>query len=377
MSTTVALDDDQQEIRDGARRFLENEYPIATVREIMEQGDAAGIGGWAAIAELGWAGIAVAEGQGGAGYGDVERVVLMEEMGRFLLPGPFFSSAVLAADVLETLAAAGAAVAEELLGRVIEGEIRATVVAGGDLVASADLAGALLSAGSDGSSSVSGDGGIVLDGGTADVFVVAARLPEGGIGVFAVRGAADGVAREPAPLVDETRRSATVTFDGSAAEPLDVGVADVELALSRALQRSAVALAAEQVGGARQALDMTIAYLCDRQQYGVPIGTFQALKHRAADLGVTIDAARQSVLEAADALSGDDPAATTRAVSAAKAAASDAYVETGSAAIQLHGGIGFTQESDIGLYYKRAIVDAAILGSSDLHRERVAVSLGL
>jgi alkylation response protein AidB-like acyl-CoA dehydrogenase len=377
MSTTVALDDDQQEIRDGARRFLENEYPIATVREIMEQGDDAAVDGWSAIAELGWAGIAVAEAQGGAGYGDVERVVLMEEMGRHLLPGPFFSSAVLAADVLEALAAAGSTAAQELLGRVIEGEVRATVVAGGDLLAAADPAGAVLRAGADDSSTVSGDGGLVVDGGTAEVFVVAARLPEGGTGVFGVQGDAGGITRTAAPLVDETRRAATVTFDGSAAQPLDAGVQDVEAALAHALRRSAVALAAEQVGGARQALDVTIAYLCDRQQYGVAIGTFQALKHRVADLGVAIDAARQSVLEAADALSGDDAEATTRAVSAAKAAASDAYVETGSAAIQLHGGIGFTQESDIGLYYKRAILDAAILGSSDLHRERIAVSLGL
>ncbi|HEX4108786.1 MAG TPA: acyl-CoA dehydrogenase family protein [Solirubrobacteraceae bacterium] len=366
-TTTVTLTADQDEIRDVARRFLDTEYPLGTVRELMA-GEGLSGEAWAGIAEMGWAGIAVAEELGGAGYGDVERVVLMEEMGCSLLPGPFLSSAVLASDLLSALGAV------ERLVPLIAGERRATVVAAGDLHGGDSVAGAVRA---EGTSTLHGRGGLVLDAHEADELLVAAALEDdGGVGVFAVAGDAQGVQRTPRALVDETRRAALITFDGAAAERLGDG--DQSELLRGALERSTVALAAEQVGGARQALEITLAYMRDRHQFGVPIGSFQALKHRACDLGVAVQTARETVLFAVDALAlENDRVGAARAVSAAKAAASDTFVKVTTEGIQLHGGIGFTQECDIGLYYKRAVVSAAVLGSSIDHRARLAASFDL
>lgn len=369
MTTTVRLSPEQDEIRGVARSFLEARYPSDRVRELMQDPTGFEQSDWEEIAELGWTGIAVPEEQGGAGYSVVERCLLLEEMGRVLFPGPYLSSAVLAADAV-SLAGAGEA-ASELLAGIVAGSVRATLVAGGDLGAGGESG---LRARRDGDGHrLDGSGGISLDAGSAAVLVAVAAVDDGGLGLFAVDADADGVAREPAALIDETRRFAAVELANAPARRLDGGVAAGPIAL--ALDRAAVSLAAEMVGGARKAIEMTVAYMHEREQFGGPIGRFQALKHRLADLHVRVDAARESVYAAADAIATGQAAQIPMLAAAAKHAAGTAYVATAADAIQLHGGIGFTEEHDIGLHYKRALVGAELLGASADQVERIASGL--
>src|SRR5581483_6922158 len=261
MAVTVDLTAEHDEIRSVARRFLEKEYPSARLRALA--GSAAGWepADWEQIAELGWPAISLPETYGGVGYGMAERCLLLEEMGRVLLPGPFLASAVLAADLVA---------------------LPATVVAAGDLYAGADATGAITATNGDGGWSLSGRGGLVLDAGIAEVLIVVARLA-GGVGVFAVGSGTDGVGIRPVDLVDRTRRVAAVEFSGAGAVRLDAA-AGTAAGVAAALQRGTVSLAAEMVGGAQRCLDLTLDYLKARHQFGRPIGSFQALKHRCADL---------------------------------------------------------------------------------------------
>jgi alkylation response protein AidB-like acyl-CoA dehydrogenase len=293
-------------------------------------------------------------------------------MGRALYSGPYLSSAVLAADAL-LLAADGELAAEDLAG-IGDGSVRATLVAAGDLNGGPDVAGALTATAAGDAWTVSGDGGLVLDGGTAQLLVVAARVDGGNVGLFAVDPDAPGVSRDAAPTIDETRRTATIEFDGAPARRLDRGGPTAE-SLRLALDRGAISSAAETVGGARQAIEMTVAYMHEREQFGGPIGRFQALKHRLADLHVLIDAAREGVYNAADAVEAGDASQVPMAAAAAKSAASEGYALATAEAVQLHGGIGFTEEHDIGLYYKRALVGVPLLGTPLAHRGRIAAGL--
>jgi alkylation response protein AidB-like acyl-CoA dehydrogenase len=365
MSTTVILTPDQDEIRSVARRFLEDHYSSEQLRARLAQEP--GASRWSEIVELGWAGIALEEERGGAGYGFVERCLLLEEMGRVLLPEPFLSSAVLAADAL---AAAGTDAADELLAAIVAGSARATLVAAGDLLGGADAAAGIAARGEGEEASLSGPGGLVIDGLEAGVLVVAGAAPDGGTGLFSVEGDGPGVARTPVALVDATRRVAEVSFDNAPARRLDAGGAG-EL-LARVLDRGAISLSAEMVGGAQRCLDLTLQYMQERKQFGVFIGTFQALKHRLADAYVEVESARELVYLAADVVQGGDAASVPLAAAAAKAAASDCYVKVAGEAIQLHGGIGFTAEHDVHLFYKRALVSAQALGTAPGHRERLA-----
>jgi alkylation response protein AidB-like acyl-CoA dehydrogenase len=367
MSTTVTLSADQAEIRSVARRLLEARYPSERLRALAGKDDGWDPETWGEVVELGWPAIAIAEDQGGAGYGMAERALLLEEMGRVVAPIPYLSSAVLAADAL---AAVGSPDADDLLARIAAGEVRASLVAAGDLNARRDTAGDVTESGG----SLNGSGGIVLEAAAADVLVVAAASADGSVGLFAVDGDAHGVERAPCDLIDETRRWATVSFANARARRLDTG-GGVEEDLVHALARSSIALAAEMVGGAERCLQMTIEYAKDRQQFGVPIGSFQAIKHRLADLSVLVEAARESVYLGADALDSGEMDQLPACASAAKSAASDAAVKAAAETIQPHGGIGFTWEHDAHLYYKRALVDARMLGDAADHRERLGAHL--
>jgi alkylation response protein AidB-like acyl-CoA dehydrogenase len=369
MTTTVTLSPEQDEIRGVARSFLEARYPSDRVRELMKTPAGFEQSDWEEIAELGWTGIAVPEEQGGAGYSVVERCLLLEEMGRVLFPCPFLSSAVLAADAL-ALAGEGEAAAELLPG-VVDGSTRATLVAGGDL--GAGPGSTLRASAQGGEYELSGNGGLTLDGASAELLLAVAALEGGELALFAVDPGAEGVARNPAALIDETRKAAVLEFERAPARRLDAGGGAEPLALVR--DRGAVALSAEMVGGARRAIEMTVAYMHEREQFGGPIGRFQALKHRLADLHLRIDAARQSVYAAADAIAAGDAGQVPMQAAAAKYAAATGYVSATAEAIQLHGGIGFTEEHDIGLFYKRALVSAEILGSPADQVERIAVGL--
>lgn len=369
MTTTVTLSPEQDEIRGVARSFLEARYPSDRVRELMKTPAGFAQSDWEEIAELGWTGIAVPEEQGGAGYTVVERCLLLEEMGRVLFPCPFLSSAVLAADALALAGEGGAAT--ELLPGVVDGSTRATLLVGGDLGSSPSSA--LLASAQGEEYALSGNGGLTLDAHTAELLVVVAALEGGELALFAVDPSAEGVSRNPVATIDETRKTAVVEFERTPARRLDRGASGEQIAL--ALDRAAVALAAEMVGGARRAIEMTVAYMHEREQFGGPIGRFQALKHRLADLHVRIDAARLSVYAAADAIAAGEIEHVPMLAAAAKYAAATGYVTTTAEAIQLHGGIGFTEEHDIGLYYKRALVSAETLGAPADQVERIAVGL--
>lgn len=370
MTTTVMLNSDQEEIRGVARSFLRARFPSDRIRELLATEDGFDGASWGEISELGWLGIAVPEERGGAGYSFVERCLLLEEMGRVLCPDPYLSSAVLAADALALVATEEAG--NELLAGIVAGSTRATLVAAGDLLAESAPGGAVRASGA--GDRLDGDGGLVLDGASAELLIVVAALAGGGLGLFAVDPAADGVRRVPAPTVDESRRTARVEFEGAAARRLDAGE-QTEERVAELLDRGAISLAAEMVGGAQQALEMTIAYMNEREQFGRPIGAFQALKHRVADLYVTNDAAREGVYAAADVAVDRQLEQLPMAAAVAKRAASRAYCLTAGEAIQLHGGIGFTEEHDIGLHYKRAVVSAATLGTPLAHLERIAAGL--
>ena len=378
MTVTVDRAAEHEEIRSVARRFLEKEYPSTRLRTLAETDHGYEAPDWAKIAELGWPAISLAEEYGGVGYGMAERCLLLEEMGRVLLPGPFLSSAVLAADLI---ALAGTeAHRATLLPSIADGSLLATVVAAGDLAAGSDPAGSVTaSVALDGAYSLSGRGGLVLDAAAAELLVVVARLGDGSLGVFAVGAGADGVYLRPVDIVDRTRRLATVEFTGAGASRLDgdgTGTADAVIA---ALHRSAVSVAAEMIGGAQRCLDMTLEYVKDRRQFDKPIGSFQALKHRCADLAVAVDSAREAVHLATEVIdAGLAQAADVAAVAAAaKIKAGDAYLLAANETIQLHGGIGFTWEHDAHLFYKRALSSGQLLGTAVEHRARLAAELGV
>lgn len=372
MTTTVMLNQDQEEIREVARSFLRARFPSDRIRELIAAEDDFDRACWEEIAALGWLGIAVPEERGGAGYSIVERCLLLEEMGRVLAPAAFLTSAALATDALVAVAAEEPAA--DLLAGILDGSVRATLVAAGDLLGSAAPSGGVAAA-ADGAS-VDGPGGLVPDGAGAELLIVVATLADGGLGLFAVEAGGDGVQRSPAATVDETRGAASIVFEGAPARRLDAG-GDNRAAIAELLDRGAISIAAEQVGGAQQAIDMTLTYMNERHQFGRPIGSFQALKHRLADLFVTIDAAREGVYAAADVAAERRLEQLPMAAAVAKQAASDGYLKVAGEAIQMHGGIGFTEEHDIGLHYKRAAVSAATLGTSRAQIERIAAGLGV
>jgi alkylation response protein AidB-like acyl-CoA dehydrogenase len=398
MTVTVDRTAEHDEIRSVARRFLEREYPSTRLRARAETDHGFEASDWARIAELGWPAISLAEEYGGVGYGMAERCLLLEEMGRVLLPGPFLSSAVLAADLI-SLGATGAHRAT-LLPSIADGSLLATVVAAGDFAAGSDPAGAVTaSATADGAWTLSGRGGLVLDAGGAELLVVVARLadgsgPEGvdpsagsvrwttpgevpgGIGVFAVGSRSDGVSSRPVDIIDRTRRVASVEFSGAGAGRLDGGAGTAE-AVAAALHRGTVSLAAEMIGGAQRCLDLTLDYLKNRHQFGKPIGSFQALKHRCADLAVAVDSAREAVHLAVEVIDSGQAADVAAVAAAAKIKAGDAYLLAANETIQLHGGIGFTWEHDAHLFYKRALSSAQLLGTAVDHRARLADELGV
>jgi alkylation response protein AidB-like acyl-CoA dehydrogenase len=365
--SSVKLSHDQEEIRAVARSYVGDRYPIDRVREAMAGERGFEDSSWSSLAELGWAGIAVPEAAGGAGYSVAERCLLLEEMGRGLVGEPYLSSAVLAADALLLIAG----LEEPLLAEVAAGARRATLVTGVDLLGG--VGGIAASEHSSGWQ-LSGSGGLCLDAASADVLLVVARTAAGELGLFAIERGSVGVDANAAPTIDATRKTATVELAAAPARRLGDS-ADVSEQLAQVLERAGISLAAESVGAARAVLEMTVDYLNDREQFGGPIGRFQALKHRASDHFLAIESAREMVYAATDAMLDGDPRWVPALAAAAQASASDAFLRIGADSIQLHGAIGFTAEHAVGLFYKRALVSAATLGSSAVQLERIAVEL--
>ena len=346
---------EQQDLRRAVRRFCAERLGEQVVRRLTETDTGHDPALWARLGgELGVLGLAVPEELGGAGGGPADQAVVAEEFGAALVPGPLFGTVGLAVPALVALGG------DELLTELVDGT-RTAGFAVPDRGGRFDRDRVTVTA-ADGA--LSGELAQVVDGG-ADVLLVAARIGDG-TGLYIT----DGGDRTPLSTLDRTRRQARVRFDATPARLLATG-SDAEAAITAALRAGAALLAAEQVGGAQRLLDMTVAHAGTRLQFGRPIGSFQAVKHRCADMLVLVEHARSAAYHAAWALQEgtDDP---DLAVSVAQATCSEAYQQVAQAAIQLHGGIGFTWEHPAHLYYKRAVTDAALLGSAAEHRERIA-----
>jgi alkylation response protein AidB-like acyl-CoA dehydrogenase len=340
-----ALSEDQREIQRTARELLADRARPERVREHAEAGTT-DEGLWRELCELGWPGIAVAERYGGQGLGSVELGILCEELGRAVAPVPFLGS-VLAATVIEH--AGSQSQCERWLGGLASGEVIGAVG---------------VSAASAGASGAHGSGvcELMLGGGEAQLLV----LLEGDEARVLERGE---VELQPAAAIDPTRSAARVSAPAGAGEIL-AGTAQP------GVDRALVAIASELVGVCDRALTMTVAYVKDRRQFGVPVGSFQAVAHRCAQMLLDTEKARSTAAFAAWTADAD-PERLGEAAAMAKAAASDAGIEVTASAIQAHGGIGFTWEADVHWLYKRAQIDAALLGGAKHQRARLAALLAL
>lgn len=318
------LNEDQLSLQQAAKEFLSKECTSEVVRAAFDgpDGDASEL--YKKMAGLGWTALAVPEDRGGLGMGVVEQAVLAEQLGYFGAPGPFFSTTCLAIPALLSLGAF------DLVDPLLDGSMRATLVTDPDYV---------------------------LDGGIADAFIVV----EDGEARWVEASEADVT---PHRTIDGTRRTATVRTPTGAGRAIGAGDA-----LEHVTDSATAILSAECTGGAQKALDMTVDYVKVRTQFGRPIGSFQAVKHRLADALLKVESARSASYYAAWANASDSPDRSF-ATSVAKAYVSDAFLSVAGQAIQLHGGIGYTWEHDAHLLFKRAAMNAELLGSSDLHRAR-------
>ena len=351
------LNDDQETLQRYAREFLEKECPSTFVRSQMDSDTAHDPSFYKRMADLGWTAIAIPEDAGGQGMSYVDLGVLVEEMGRAVVPGPFFSTVCLAAPVLVDTGR------KDLLAEIASGDRLATV-AYTEASGRVDADGITDVTAKDGR--ITGTKHYVPDAHVADTLIVAARAADG-VALYVVPADASGVSIKQVTTMDMTRRWCEVELDGAKGEPLNAGW-DV---LERALQRSTALLSAECVGGANKVLDLSVDYAKVRMQFGRPIGSFQAVKHRCADMLVDVEMARSAMYYAAWAASEDD-AELPLAASVAKAWCGEAYTRVAANGIQVHGGIGFTWEHDMHLYFKRAKCNELLLGDTTYHRDVVA-----
>lgn len=367
----LSLSDDQQLIRDAAENFLADVSDPAAVRRHMatEQGFDPEI--WQRLAgELGWCAMPIAEAHGGLGLGPVEMAVLMESMGRRLFCAPYFSTVCLAATLINETGSDTAKVGP--LTAIAEGRMRfAVAMPDGDWrVAASRLQAELV--GDDWI--LSGNVAQVVDGASADTVLLFAQTGDGTFGLFALPRDASGAAITALPTWDATRRFAQINVNGAAAERID----DPQRAdgFARALALARLYLAAESLGGAQQCLNLTVDYVAQRKQFGRTIASFQAVKHRCAEMMVKVEALRSLVAGAAALAAGDaNVIELARECAAAHQLAADTYFWCAQEAVQLHGGVGFTWEYDLQLYFKRAQAASHWLATADRVREDIAASL--
>jgi alkylation response protein AidB-like acyl-CoA dehydrogenase len=375
------LTETQRLLKNSAREFFAAECPMAEVRRLMEIDGAYDASLWQKLAENGWTGIIFDEHDGGMGLGLVEMAVAAEEMGRALLPGPYFSTVFLAGALLNSLPQA-----RGRLRAICEGRERATVAL---LEESArwDAEGVRTEAAN---GRVTGRKLFVPDASTAESLLCIARSG-GDLAIGLVAGCRSSRNTAPfgrgsealaeprpegavltlaMPAIDRTRQLYCVDFDRAEVEVLATGD-EAQRALERALDIATVALAAEMVGGMQRVTEIAVEYCKTRKQFGKPIGQFQAVQHQCADMLLLTESSRSAAYYAAWALQEGAPDART-AVSVAKAYASDAYREAGNRGIQVHGGMGFTWENDLHLYYRRAKASEIAFGDAAFHRERIA-----
>ena len=367
-----AFSEEQEEFRRQVRKWLEQNAPTPVVRQLMETESGFDRDLWEETANLGWQAMAIPEEHGGAGFGYLELVILFEEMGRSLFPAPFLSTIGLAMPLISDLGSDEQR--KEILSAIAAGE-KTVAVAFTEPSGQWDPVLVETAAVADGDRwLIEGRKSFVVDGASADDLLVSARTEEG-VGVFLVAGDSDGVERRGLETLDQTRKLAEVTFSGAKAaligEP-EHGVG----ALRRMLDKAIVLLAAEQVGGAQKCLEMSVEYAKTRHQFGRPIGSFQAIKHKCADMLVQVESAKSAAYYAGWAASEDNDELATVAP-LAKSYCSEAYFFCASENIQIHGGIGFTWEHDAHLYFKRAKSSQLLFGDPAYHRARLGDLLGI
>ena len=363
----IAFTSEQEELRGVMRAFLDRH---ADRRALIETGNAHDAELWRRMAaEIGVQGLAVPEEYGGSGFGPAEMCVVFEELGRALAGGPLLGTAGLAVPAL--LACGDEEARAEYLPGIADGSTIATLA-----WVEADGSWETGTAGT--TARRSGDGHVldgtkyfVLDGALADLILVTAGTGDG-TALFAVAGDAPGLTRTAHGSVDPTRGLARLDLSSVPARPLSTDPAVVETAVDHAR----IALAAEQAGGARWCLDASVAYAGTRHQFGRPIGGFQAIKHRCADMMVAVEAARSAAYAAA-LTPHADAADLAVAAASAQVCCSRAFTEAAAGTVQIHGGIGFTWEHDAHLYYKRAKTGELMFGSADWHRDRLARLTGI
>ena len=368
-----AFSEEQEELRKVVKDFLNAKSSEAAVREQMETETGYDPAVWSQMGEqLGLQGLIIPEEFGGSGYSYVELIVVLEEMGRRLLCAPYFSTVVLAANTL--IHSGDDAAKAEYLPGIASGETIATV-AFTEQNGRWDEAGITIEASGSGDSwTISGEKMYVLDGHVANLVIVAARTGAG-VSLFAVDGDASGLTRTALSTMDQTRKQAKVTFNNTPARLIGAEGEGWPV-LSRVLDLAAVALAAEQVGGAQECLEMAVQYAKDRVQFGRPIGSFQAIKHKCADMLLEVESAKSAAYYAgwcASELNDELPSVA----SLAKSYCSEAYFHTTAENIQIHGGIGFTWEHPAHLYFKRAKSSELFLGDPTYHRELLAQRIGI
>jgi alkylation response protein AidB-like acyl-CoA dehydrogenase len=368
-----AFSEEQEELRRTVRAFLEDKSPSAEVRRLMETEEGYDPAVWEQMgSQLGLQGLAIPEEYGGSGYSYVELIVVLEEMGRALLAAPYFSTVALAANAI--LHSGDDAAKKELLPGIASGETIATLAMTEDN-GRWDAEGITATATKSGDGyTIDGHKMFVLDGHTANLIIVAAKTG-GNVSLFTVAGDANGLTRTPLATMDQTRKQARLEFSGTPAKLLGTEGEGWPV-LSRVLDLAAVALAAEQVGGAQKCLDMSVDYAKVRVQFGRPIGSFQAIKHKCADMLLEVESAKSAAYYAGWAAAELNDELPTVA-SLAKAYCSDAYFHAAAENIQIHGGIGFTWEHDAHLYFKRAKSSELFLGDATYHRERLADRINL
>lgn len=363
--------DEQTQFRTALQRFFGDKSPTSEVRRLMASEDGFERPVWRQMCEeLGLAGIQIPQAYGGMGFGMIELGIVLEEMGRVLFCGPYFASSVLATSVI--LAAGSEASKLALLPAIAAGQTIATLAlteqngrwdnCGIELTATPTAAGFVLD----------GHKRFVLDGHTADVIIVAARAPgtsgDEGLSLFVVKGNCDGLTRRRLETLDQTRKQAELIFSGVAAELLG-RAGEGAIALARTRDLAAIALASEMVGGAQALLDSAVDYAQIRMQFGRLIGSFQAIKHKCADMLLDVELARSAAYYAAAAVADDDLEVSALA-SLSKALAAEAFMNVAAECIQIHGGIGFTWDQDTHLWFKRAKTTEVMFGDPSYHRER-------
>jgi alkylation response protein AidB-like acyl-CoA dehydrogenase len=372
--------EEQEMLRSSARDFLAKEAPMTYVRKMME--DEVGFTAelWKKMADLGWMGLILPEQYGGSGLDFVDLIVVLEEMGRVVLSGPFFSTVVLGGVAL--LDGGSAALKDALLPKLASGELQVTLA---QLEPSGrwDADGIQLAAKADGGGYVlSGTKLFVPDAHTADHLVVAGRTPGSsgtdGISLFLVDAKAPGITTTQLKTMDQTRKLGEVVLK-DVRVPADRVLGPVGQGwalLDRVIDRGKVGLCAEMCGGAQRVLEMSVDYAKVREQFGKPIGSFQAIQHKCANMLVEVESSKSVTYYAAWAVA-NGVAEAPLAAAMAKAYCSDAYRHVSGEGIQIHGGIGFTWEHDMHIYFKRAKSSEVTFGDATWNRELVAQHINL